>query len=388
MATIAQYLQQRRSFSPDRYVAKVELLDYQENVLEEITSDVLGGSISINLQNGSRRSASIQLNNKSRLYNLNPNGKIWLDTKFRLSTGIMISGVPQFYSQGIFVLGEPNEGSTNSSGTTDLQLYDKFSLLDGTLSGTLLNSMIVPVNSNIVDVVKSIFVNANTNQKLLNYTLKPLIAESSTVVMPYTLRIDEGSSAYDMLIKLAEAISRDIYFDADGYPRFESPTDYMNEPAIVSLSETDKLKLGATKQYEIGNLKNSVRVVGGDFGTGEIFDATSEDTNALSPTRISRIGRRELYISDDIIYTTPLAQLRAYYELGKAIQATESIQLNCIPLDFMDVGQIISVTDERLQITNERYLVRQVSMPLLHTQEMTLDVWRTRSFYTGPPIYI
>lgn len=380
MATIAQYLQQRRSYFPDKYVAKIELLDYQENVLEDITSDILDGSVDVNLQNGSRRSANIKLMNKNKIYNLNPNGKIWLDTKFKLSTGIMISGVPQYYSQGIYVMGEPNEGSSNSSGTVDIQLYDKFSLLDGTLSGTLLNSMIVPVGSNIVDVVDSIFVNANVNQKLLNYTLKPLIAEESTVTMPYTLRIDEGSSSYDMLIKLAEAISREIYFDIDGFPRFESPTNYLNEPSVLALSERDKLKLGLTKQYEITNLKNSVRVVGGDFDTGEIFDAVSQDTNVLSPTRIDRIGRRELFIQDDIIYSTTLAQLRADYELAKAIQATESVNCSCVPLDFIDVGNIINITDSRLQVINERYLVKQISFPLLHGQEMSMDVWRTRSF--------
>ena len=85
MATIQEYLQQRRSYLVDKYHAKVEILDINENTLEEITDDVLDGSISVTLQNGSRRSASITLSNKTRKYNLSPSGTIWLNTKLSLS---------------------------------------------------------------------------------------------------------------------------------------------------------------------------------------------------------------------------------------------------------------------------------------------------------------
>ena len=130
MATIQEYLQQRRSYLIDKYHAKLEVLDIQENVLEEIIEDILDGSINVTLQNGSRRSASVTLSNKDRRYSLDPNGLFWLNTKFRISTGIEINGNIQWYSQGIFVLGEVNESSTNSSSIITLELYDKFSLLN------------------------------------------------------------------------------------------------------------------------------------------------------------------------------------------------------------------------------------------------------------------
>ena len=382
MSTIAQYLTQRRSYLTDKYHAKAEILDVNENVVEEITTDVLDGSISVTLQNGSRRSASLTLNNKSRRYTLSPTGLLWLDTKFRLSTGIEINGVVTWWSQGVFILGECNEGSTNSSSTVNLQLYDKFSLLDGTISGLLTNALIVPLGTNVNTAIASILSSANTTQPLLAYTVKPLIATPNTFQLPYTLRIDENSSYYDALNTLAEALSQEIYFNQDGYPILALPTDFTTEPTTFAFTDADKLKLSLNKKVDISKLKNYVRVVGMTANTGVIYDATAEDTNVTSPTRTSLIGRRELYIQDSVINTQPLADLRSAYELSKAIQATEAIAIEAIPLDFIQEGMIVGLIDERLQIlTSERYLIRQFTMPFLHNgATMPLDVWRTRSF--------
>lgn len=383
MGRIENYLSQRRSYIPDEYVCKVELLTADERVIEEITTDILAGSININLQNGSRRSASITLQNRDLVYNLSPTGKIWLDTKFRIQTGIKLAGVTTYFPQGIFMLGNPKEQSSPSSATVTLELYDKFSLLDGTLSGELLNAIIIPINTNIVDAVKSIFISANSTQPLLNYTLKPLIADVSTVVMPYTLRLDEGESYFSVLSKLAEAISWDIYYDSEGFPRFEPPTDYDTEAPIFELVETDILKLSLEKQSDIANVKNSIRVVGGDFSTGVIYDATAQDISVTSATSLAEIGERQLYIQDDVIYSDALALLRANYELSKAVQVFESISLQTIPLDFLDVGDIIMITDARIVVDSSRYLVRQITLPIVKDgASMSSDVWRTRGFTT------
>ena len=382
MATIQEYLQQRRSYLIDKYHAKLEVLDIQENVLEEIVEDILDGSINVTLQNGSRRSASVTLSNKDRRYSLDPNGLFWLNTKFRISTGIEINGNIQWYSQGIFVLGEVNESSTNSSSIITLELYDKFSLLNGELSGTVTNTIIVANGTNIITAIDYILTEANTNQPLLNYTIKPLISTPNTFNLPYTLRIDENSSYFDVLNTLANAISQEIYFDRDGYPVLSPPVDWDTEPAVFALTDADKLKLSLNKRVDIANLKNYVRVVGFTSNTGVTYDSIAEDTNPTSPTRTSLVGRREKYISDPVINTEALADLRSAYELSLSIQATEAIAISAIPLDFIQEGTILTLIDERLNIIDaERYLIRQITIPIVHSgSPMSLDVWRTRDF--------
>ena len=80
-----------------RPVFKIELMDFAENIIGELTQDIStedSGSISINYQQGVRRSCSLTLINANEnlkltegKYSLGENG-LWIDTKFKLYIGI------------------------------------------------------------------------------------------------------------------------------------------------------------------------------------------------------------------------------------------------------------------------------------------------------------
>jgi len=366
---------------PYTNIAKLEVLDINENVTSEITTDILEGSVNIVSQTGSRRTASVTLKNKALVYNLDPDG-IWLDTKFRLWSGVEdYLGNQYYFSQGIFVLGECYEESQPSSATVRLELYDKACLLNGTISGGILYSSIIPINTNVVDAVKLILNAANTSQPMLNYTNKPLIADTSTFVMPYTLQVEASGTYMDILTKLSDAATCVFYFDRDGYPNFVAPVNYTTAPSNLVLTENDQIKIGFSKQVDIQAVKNSVVVMGGSFGDGAIYTASAQDTTPTDPTRIGRIGERQLYIEDQVIYTTALAKLRADYELSKAVQASEAINSTLVPIDFLDVDEIVTLTDARLKESSTRLLTKQITLPIIHIgNDMTVDIWRTRSF--------
>src|SRR5574344_426458 len=154
-------------------VVKVELLDPYENTIDEVTQDISRrevGNISINYQQGVRRSCSITLDNKFQKYTPSYNGVIWFNTKFRVYLGIKVYKVlpntaylgydsttdmmayrptevgfdyplayePDFlnagydtywFSQGVFVLTNPSVLSNRSNKTITLNGVDKFGLL-------------------------------------------------------------------------------------------------------------------------------------------------------------------------------------------------------------------------------------------------------------------
>lgn len=109
MKTLLNYLKEIRKpiFKP---IFKVELLRPDETIMQEITQDIenTSGSININFQNGARRSCSIVINNPISNYTISPSS-LWINQKFKVYTGLQFSdGENIWFSQGVFVLKDPN----------------------------------------------------------------------------------------------------------------------------------------------------------------------------------------------------------------------------------------------------------------------------------------
>lgn len=113
-----------------RPVFKVELMDFTEDVIGELTQDISkedSGSISVNYQQGVRRSCSLTLINvnenlkiKQGKYLLDENG-LWINTKFKLYTGVKI---PKFVSAQREIETDYIEESGNISKDVDILYND------------------------------------------------------------------------------------------------------------------------------------------------------------------------------------------------------------------------------------------------------------------------
>ena len=87
---ILKYIKGARVFP----VVKVYLLNNEEQILEDITKDVISGSLSISYQSGQRRSLSLQMINKNNKYDVKPyNGRIWYNRRIRLDLGIVYHNI-------------------------------------------------------------------------------------------------------------------------------------------------------------------------------------------------------------------------------------------------------------------------------------------------------
>ena len=244
-------------------------------------------------------------------------------------------------------------------------------MLDGTLGGELEAEYIVNVGTNIGVAVKAILQDAGE--------VKSPIISPITINTPYTLVKNPGDTYADLLIELAEMVSWEVNYDRNGYPRFQTPTNLDSTGSTWDYSTEEILYLGSQHKYEYTKIRNYI-VVYGDNINGQLFRAVAQDNNAQSPTRVSLIGKRVDVITDDLIYTTSLAQQRADYELQKAIALIESVNMNSIPIDIIEGGNIITIFDESNGLYADRFLVNSVNFPLVNDGEMKLNVWKTRSF--------
>jgi len=354
---------------------KIEILDSNYNIINTITPSIIDGNISFSSDSGARRSCNITFDNSDGSFIPNPEGQFWMNTMYQVFTGYRVNDEDYYFSRGIFVSGEPTVNSQFASQTVELQLYDQFTFLDGTLGGTIENTYIIPVGSDVETVVRQIFVDAGET--------RPVIFEPIVATTPYTLIVNAGDSYSQLLLKLAEMISYVVYYDNNGFPRFETPANDINNifnaGSSFDFTTNEIIYLGARRKFEYSKVKNECVVIGANVA-GSIYRATASDNNITSPTRIGLIGKRSLVIIDDLIYSTDLAQQRANYELQKAIQVLESVDVECVPIDMIEGDSIITISDNGLGVSGDRYLVRSVSFPLLNTGGMSLSVWLARSF--------
>jgi len=350
-------------------IAKIEILDKNENVLDEISEDIIDGHIVMNLKNGVRRSASLTLKNNNGNFIPSYRGKLWLDKRIRIYSGLNINGEDFFFSKGIFLISEPQINSNFSDNSCEITLTDKFSLLNGEIAGDLKNTYIIPVGTNIEDAVRSIF-------QLAGEVKTPIIHPTSETT-PYTI-IKQPSDTYaSLLLDLANMLSWVVYYDKNGYPHFEPPVDENNKNSVWDYSVNEVNYLGSSHRYKFNKVKNSCTVIGDNIN-GSLVRAEVQDNYIFSPTRIDLIGERQLVITDDLIYNNNLALQRAEYELKNNIILQESVELQSIPLDIINEGDVITIEDSKNGLNRDRFLVKSVNLPLLLNGNMSLECWKIR----------
>jgi len=349
-------------------IFKVELLDSAtEDVVEDLTDYVLDGSINISDNSGSRRSASITFNNTGGEFIPDSDGTIWMNNKFRISTGTMVDNDEYLIQRGIFICSEPEINSDlDASNSITVQFLDKWNLIDKNLE----NTYIIPVGTSIKDAIDGILSEVGE--------VKTAIVEPTTEVTPYTITASYDTTYGNILIELANMISWVCYFDNNGYFRCESPTDIETAGSVWEFSTSEITYLDSRHLYEFSKVYNAITIIGDSYA-GATVRYTAEDNGVDSSTSIAKIGRRPLTIEDSLISSTPLAQARAEFELQKSISLVETLDMSAMPVDVIDSSNIITVTDSGSGLSSTRFLVKNVNFPLNIDANMTMQCWKGRS---------
>ena len=113
----------------------------------------------------------------------------------------------------------------------------------------------------------------------------------------------------------------------------------------------------------------------------------AEETNPESPFYINgTMGSVRLVLQGgdyDNIYTSELAQIRANWELYNYCRLQDSITIDVIPLYWLDVNTLISITlpNKHGTSTTEEYLVKQISTTLDITGTQSIQLMKFYPFY-------
>ena len=125
--------------------AKIILLDWQENPIQEIQGVVTGGNLNIDGKSSMRRTCNltITVNDDENASVTNMNNLFSINKKIKLEIGYKntTKQYPEYdiiwYRQGVFVIINPSVSHSLSGTTISLQLKDKMCLLNGECGGTI-----------------------------------------------------------------------------------------------------------------------------------------------------------------------------------------------------------------------------------------------------------
>ena len=137
---------------------KVEWLNPDETVNFEFTNSLydIGVDLSVNYQNGSRRTCTLTLNNYRNRFPINFNN-IWIGQKFKLWMGVYIDEkTPYYLPQGVFYISNPNEVYQPTTKTVKINGVDKWAFLDGTLHGKLSGIYQTNIGVNLYDATREL----------------------------------------------------------------------------------------------------------------------------------------------------------------------------------------------------------------------------------------
>lgn len=356
------------------------------------------GSISVNLQNGQRRTASITLSNLDAAYDYNVNN-VWFGQQIAIDEGLILSDGSEFYiPQGIFYIAEPQETLNPNQRTITYPLVDKWAYLDGTLFGRLEGTYEVPLNTNIFAPIQSILgLDRGNGEKLDNVT--PIFTEyynnmtqelpdgntASLVKSPYTLRVDSDDGTYaDVVLGLAEMVNAWVGYDQNGALRIDPSQDDIldtNKPVLWRFSTDEAQLLGATYTVKNQEVYNDYIVLGEQTSDYAQAAGRAQNLDPSSDTNVYSIGRKTYRETASGYYTKTQCEDLAQWKLKRATVLQKSVSISCTQMMHLVENNLVEITrTDKPGSPTEKHLIQGFTRPLTSTGAMTITAVSVADF--------
>lgn len=342
-------------------VTRISLLDGNLAVLAELTGTdgvAVDGSVSIDAAR--RRSFNISLADPDGDWTpVGPGDVLFPNRLLRIERGIVIAGVPELVSLGVFLIDRPVTTVTAAGARVEISGQDRVKL-------ALKSRFTVPTTFEagrpIGDVVRAIAQAAG-----MGSTLYRLDDQGKTLAADRTF--DTDADRWASLVALATDYALEAYVDADGYLVLAPAVTESTMPASSWTFErgADAIMLGITKDLTDDRLYNHVRV-SGESSDQPPLAAEARDLNPASSAYNPPDGSGPI---GDRLYTYSSPGIRSFEQAADVAAALlptvalieEAISVPSVVHPALEVGDAV-VIDEPQSRTSDTYLLDTVSMPL------------------------
>lgn len=363
---------------------------------------VQDGSVSVNLQNGQRRQASVTLSNVDGTYDYSVN-KLWFGQEIALDEGLILPDGREFYlPQGVFVVSTPTEEFRPGQRTVTLTLLDKWAMLDGTLFGNLDGTYQANVNTDIFDGIRSVLgIDRGNGVKVDRvpavftefYNGKTQTLQNGSVVAltksPYTLTVDSEDGSYaDVILGFAAMVNAWVGYDPSGALRIDPSQDDIldtTKPVLWTFSPEETQLLGATYTVKNTEVFNDIIIMGEALDSEPQAAGRATNLDPASDTNIyTSLGRRTKRESAAGYYTDKQCEDLAVWKLKRMSVLQKSVDISCGQMFHIRENDLVLLTrPDKPGAPQERHLIMGFQRPLAQTGEMTISAVSVNDFATA-----
>lgn len=363
------------------------------------------GSLTVNLQNGQRRTATVTLSNLDNAFEYNVNN-IWFGQQVMLSEGLILPDGTDFYlPQGVFYIRDPEDALKPGTKTVTYHLEDKWSYLNGTLFGNLDGIYEIPRGTNIFTAIQSVLEQDRGNGYPVDdkapvftdyyndqLTNMPDGSVMSAVMLPYTYRNDAENGTYaDIVLEMGNILAAWVGYDATGRLRIDPSQDDIldaDKPIQFEFLPTEKQFLGATYTAKNSEVYNDVIIVGESLSDYGYVAGRAQNLDPSSDTNVRIIGNKIKRESAAGYYTGKQCESLAAFKLKRQTILQKSVTINCAQLFHINENELVTIRrPDKPGQPVERHLVTGFTRPIAQTGEMQINATSVNDMISASIVY-
>lgn len=359
---------------------------------------IAAGQLNVNLQNGTRRTAEITVDNVDGAFDYNYN-KVWFGTEVALDMGVVLPDETEFYlPQGVFRVVSPRENVNPDGRTAQFSLTDKWAGIDGTLNGGLEASYAVSAGTNIFSPIVSILATDrgdgqpydNTTPVFTEYYngKTQTLPDGTTAALtdaPFDLIVDsDDGTVAELILQLCSMVNAWVGYDQTGALRVEPSQDDINDadkPVLWRFSLDEAQVIGLAYESKIADVKNDYIVVGAMSDTYVQAGARAQNYDPQSDTNINLIGRRTKRESRAEYATNTICSDYAVWMAKRTAVLHKAVTVTCNQIFHLEENGLIEIVrTDKDPAEAELHLVQGFSIPLAGDSPMSITATSVNDF--------
>ena len=299
---------------------KVNLLNYQFQIVDDISGVVTSDSWTISATSDIRRTGTLTIiPDDDQAYKIQAGSKIFLDKYVQVYIGIKDNVTREiiYNNMGIYLINNPSHVFDSTNNQITLQLVDLMAKLTGMRNGNLdgyEHQMLT--GQSVRDIIIAVLDKVGFKSYIIN------IRPDDYQTIQFDMSVDGTSTLYDILstINTNQYINYQMYFDVDGIFHFEPIPNGKDASIMVDDDIWDSAYISheVTTNYE--ELKNHIIVLGKTHTADnycDIANVTEETSSWEIEVECAGVKRERNHMK--ISFTTPSDCLIEVSNQGKPV---------------------------------------------------------------------
>ena len=283
---------------------KLEILNFQYNVVDEISGNLTAMSVNIDSESDLRRSCNLTFVVTDASFDVKAGNKIWLDKFCRPWVGYenIYTGNIQWYNQGIYLINAPSWRYNATTHELSLAGLDLASKLTGLRNGELEG---IPTKIPAGSSVREAMIAAIELAGFTKYTISECKdVDGNIIAVPNDIEIEQGGTVWNIVTQLRDILPRyETFFDTDGVFIYQPIPTGSGDPVIIDDTIWPNLLIDESINNDFESVKNYIEVYGRTLDPSYFSTNTTYSGSTLSLT----VADYPTALTDNTIvgFTTP-----------------------------------------------------------------------------------